>query len=367
MDNGLSAFFERIKDYRTDEKNRKYENIVMTHAKKISAEDIGVYLKYAEDESNPIFERKACFFVVFTYYRKRVMTVEMNAVMREFRGEVGFDFNNDPLLYHIRLLNVVYQSAETTKELLIEFEKKLNGQKDKFGDFIGFLNHYVEIVATYYETHLKERLDTSAEGAEKKKSADERLQKALEYITRCCDSDIDYPKFYVNKGRILVLLQDYENGEREMRNGIALIGANDERRDVMLSEFSGRIDRIISIISFDKSFATVMECEKKQEKLDEEIKKTRLENIKNLSLIGAALSFILVSIQAFTNITDYKVVGLVMLMYAGLVMVTMGTITLIAHFAMGRKQDRSFAPIAISIILFILGVGMFLAGMLLKV
>ena len=100
--------------------------------------------------------------------------------------------------------------------------------------------------------------------------------------------------------------------------------------------------------------------------ISEEISKSKVENVKNLSIISAFLSFLLGGIQAFAKIEDYKVIGLVMLMYSGIIFCMIGLVNLITSLFMFKIKDKP-APIIVSSIVIIVGILLFTVGFIIKV
>lgn len=390
MNEKLTEFLSAVSVFENNQTARAYEDGATKISKELSFDEIEEVKKMAKDKSKSLFYRKTCFFIAFTFYRKNSFFENMTNLVNEFNLYDGFDYQNDPLLFHVKLLNKAKQiNLEEYPSLIADFEQKLlaDKSKDEYICFLGFLNHYVEVVATYYEINLEKRFN------EEKEETLKRLENALKFSNICCTQDSTYPKLFANKGRLLVLLKDYYNGEKEIRKAISLIKGNEKDRKEQLSLYKGHIDKSITIKAFDKSYELIdkmserhSELEADERKIEEDFRKSKIEIIKLLSIIASLLSFIMFGVQAFENFQNHKIVGLIMLMYAGLVLTVIGLINIIATYALTStskifddvndskksKIQSSSTKInrfsfILSAILIVLGITMFILGMVIKV
>ena len=235
--------------------------------------------------------------------------------------------------------------------ILSESEKHL----ERYKNHLGFLNLYSEICATYYEVNL----DLRGNVADQK--GNDRLKKAFAIAEKCCEEGCDYHKFYVNKGRLAALLCDYDNAERYILEGISKV-LNDSYHDKTVANYESYYHKIATIISYDKAQAAIQLFERKQEKLDETLhdldksmKGMQIDNFKNISIISTVIAFLLGGVEAFKNISDYYIIGRVMLMYSGLFLCHIGCVSLIATISTYPFKQKIGANL-LAILLIIIGI-----------
>ena len=356
MENYLKDFLTEIEAYSERSMTREFEMKISHWSLTLNPESIEEVSAYLQNKNNDKFLRFCCFFLIFTYYRRKNLFNKMNIVLDDY----GHLFKDVDLFFHIYLMGKIkVATANQYETLLIESEKYL----DDYADHVGFLNQYVELCARFYELNLNLREDT-----EEHKGLS-RLQNTARIAEKCCRID-NYCKFYVNHGRIEALLKKYDFAEELILKGIALV-PDDSMHDSRVASFNLYYEKISSILAFDKATETIKRCEEnqkqfeeKQKVFDKEVSTVKIDNFKTISLISTVLAFLLGGVEAFAHITDRFVIGKVMLMYSGLFMALVGFICLLTTAISYKFKDKIFANL-LSILLILAGIAIFTINIIL--
>ena len=347
----MNDFISSVMKYQDNSLIRDYEMMVTEQSKTLNEQDLNEYLDLADDNTQNMFARFTCFFVVYTYYRKNNIIRKLKNLVYRYE-EI---FANQPLFPFIYIMaEAKVATISQMDAILSESEKHL----ERYKNHLGFLNLYSEICATYYEVNLDMRGDIADQ------KGNERLRKAFAFTEKCCEEQPGYHKFYVNKGRLSALLCDYDGAERYILEGISKV-PNDSYHDKTVANYETYYHKIATVISYDKAQATIKLCEKKQEKLDETLhsldksmKGMQIDNFKNISIISTVIAFLLGGVEAFKNISDYYVIGRVMLMYSGLFLCLIGFVSLIATISTYPFKQKIGANL-LAILLIIIGIAIF--------
>lgn len=350
----MEEFRKIIAEFENNTRTRKYEYAISEMSKTLTHESLEPYILAMKNSKEPMYVRFSCFFLLFTYYRKNNFLTEMKELVDD-----NYDTFKDQFLFYF-----IYLMKEDKLATINQLDKILeNGEKhlDFYKDYVGYLNLYVEICAKYYEVNLDLRGkidagDENCESSKKKKEGNERLNKAIEAIETCC-KESSYHKFFVNKGRILALLGDYDQAEKFIHEGISKV-TNDTHHDKTVASYERYYNLLLNIITYDKAQETIRLCEKKQEVLDKSVKGIQIDNFKNLSILSTVIAFLLGGVEAFANISDYFVIGKVMLMYAGLFLCLIGFISLLSTLSIFKFKQK-ILPNCLSILLVIIGILIF--------
>ena len=344
----MNDFISRVLKYQDNSLNREYEMAMTEHSKTLDESDLDEYIDFADDSTQNMFARFSCFFVVYTYYRKNNIIRKLKNLVYSYE-EIFFSQPLFPFLYIMAEAKVA--TISQLDAILSESERHL----ERYKNYIGFLNLYCEICATYYEVNLDLRGDVADQ------EGNERLKRAFAFAQKCCEEDPTYHKFYVNKGRIAVLLCDYDGAERYILEGISKV-TNDSYHDKTVANYETYYHKIATVISYDKAQATIKLCEKNQEKLDaalqnldKSMKGMQIDNFKNISIISTVIAFLLGGVEAFKNISDYYVISKVMLMYSGLFLCLIGFVSLIATVSTYKFKQKMGANL-LAIFLVIIGI-----------
>ena len=257
-------------------------------------------IKYIEE--NALNDNKMCyvmFQLLFTVYRRK-----RYGNLEEFVNKYICFFKQYPFSEFIELL-MIYNKKKDDQHLheLLLRSKRLTESKGVNYDFTthnGIINFYVEAVCTYFELNLDQRETNLG------KQYIPDASKKIENVIASCGSKV-YSKFLLNKGRLEILLGNYQIGEEYIIKAIQNIGFG-VKRFFTVAEYEQFLTKLEMIKLYDKNNAKIKEVEN-----------SRVDNIKSLSLMTALLSFILGTINIFSEIKDIKVLALLMIMYFGLI------------------------------------------------
>ena len=166
--------------------------------------------------------------------------------------------------------------------------------------------------------------------------------------------DLVYPKFYLNYGRILILLGKYDKGEAEIQKAIRLLQDSADRQ-ALVTEYNQYLLKSSIIHSYDLN-------EEKIKDLD----KIKVNNYKSIALMTTLLGFLLGAINIFTTITDPFTLGMLMLCYAGLLLVLLGSILLGLTLTFKEQKARLYIYDVLLIIFGVIIFGVTLALILMK-
>lgn len=332
---------------------REFELNITALSKKVTRDTIKTYEDYVNDRNNPKDNRFACFFILFTYYRKNGYINDMEDIVHTH----SYEFKEHFLLDHIALMGEIKVSTISKyKELLEKCAKLL----DKYAEFTGYLNQYVELCARYFELHLDER-KTEQEGGVKDYCV--LLQNALTSAEKCCSLNPEYPKLHANRGRIYALVGRYDDAERAIMHAISII-PEDNYHDKTVSSFENYYENITSIAAYDNAATEIETVKATIATAKEETSKMRAENLRNVSIVSAVFALLISGIQAFATISDFKLVGKVILMYAGLFFFAIGFICVATSVYATRKFKDNLRGNLLAIGFAILGLAMFLVTLL---
>lgn len=293
------------------------------------------------------------YFIIFTKLRR-----SFNDKIIKLKNDYGnnFDSNTYRLVDFIDLLyNFNIDKSIDKKENNIKTIKNiLEDQNNPLHNHIGVMNLYVEMICDYYETNILE-LDT--------KEGKERIKDAIKKNEICIKEDeitlnsknennksnnVAYSKFHLNKGRLLFLKGDYEDGEEKIREAIMHVDFTPER-DSTIRNYEKYLYKSISI---------------KNEKMLKELEKNKYDSLKQVSLLTTLLGFLLGSIQIFAEIKNTFSLAMMMLGYAGLILSLLGVVLIgINCLYMNVKKNKKLRFIASGVIL-LLGIGLFVFALL---
>lgn len=296
-------------------------------------------------EKNALTDNKVCyvlFQLLFTVYRRK-----RYGNLEEYVNKFLCFFKQYPFSEFIELLMIynVKKDDQHLHELLLR-SKRLTESKGLTYDFTkhnGIINFYVEAVCTYFELNLDQRETDLGK---------KYLPDALEKIENVIASNIGkvYSKFLLNKGRLEILLGNYDTGEEYIIKAIQNIGFG-VKRFFTVAEYEQFLTKLEMIKLYDKNDAKIKEVEN-----------ARVDNIKSLSLMTALLSFILGAISVFSTVSDIKVLALLMVMYFGLIMLLLGILLLGVKLLYNDKNKRFGV---FNIALLILGITILVASVVL--
>ena len=260
-------------------------------------------LALKENKNNYAF---CLFFILFTKYRRNKM-----GNLIEFTDKYLHEF------YHIKISEFILLLAqysenydEKTYLRLLKKTDALIKSKSEYHDFTnhhGILNLYVEIVCSYFESKLEDRFDESINHYIKE------AKNVVDGMIDACNNKV-YPKYYLNKGRILVLMQNYKEGEKYIGMAIRAIPYGAERERTT-REYDHFLQQSNLIKTYDLTNSKIKELDA-----------VKINNTKSLALMTSLLGFLLGAINIFAQVSDVFTLGMLMLCYLGLLLILTGVV-----------------------------------------
>ena len=158
-----------------------------------------------------------------------------------------------------------------------------------------------------------------------------------------------YNKFFLNRGRILILLEKYAKGEEDILKAIELLPPSTDRES-KVNEYNQYLVKSSIIRAYDLN----------QEKV-RDLDKIKVSNYKSIALMTTLLGFLLGTINIFTTISDRFTLAVLMLGYLGLLLVLVGTILLGFSLNFRERKKRLYVY---DVLLIVVGVAIFVATMI---
>lgn len=312
--NQLNDIVDKIFDFSNKDINylstRDFESTCSSISKSIdlssfNIDDISSFINEYVNKNTLLDKMKAfSFLFIFATKYRRSKKLGSYDLVRKFR----FCFNDIPM-YEFCLLLAKYSQVNDSSSLKnIINDTKLLLDDSILKDEIGVKNFYCELIATYYERELDSRNNIEANIA---------LKDALKLINEVINSKQgnSYDKFYTTRGRILVLLKRYDEGEYEIRKGLSMLDNNDLEKVNRTILYESYLIQANSIRQFDLS-------NDKYKELD----KIKVNNLKIITLITTLLGFLLGSINIFAYISDPFLMGMLLIAYVGLLLILCSTL-----------------------------------------
>lgn len=150
------------------------------------------------------------------------------------------------------------------------------------------------MICKYFEYHIDERLEDENIAL---------LSKGLKSIN--LDIEISkeetgkvYSKFYLNRGRILILLKKYDKGEADIVRAIEEISDSADRY-ILVNDYNQYLVKSSIIRAYDLNEYRVNELDK-----------IKVSNYKSIALMTTLLGFLLGTINIFASVNDAKTLAL---------------------------------------------------------
>ena len=257
------------------------------------------------------------FFIVYTICRRQSFGNVLDLAL-SYEGE----FEEYEIMKHIKLMAVldIASHSSTLYKAIKESSKlvELSNDECDFTNHVGVLNVYTGLICKYFEYQLDERKEAG-------------IKKVIELEKQAKGSyDAVYSKFYLNYGRILILLGKYNKGEEEIQRAISLLPQSNDRTS-KVNEYNQYLLKASIIHSYDLN-------EEKIKDLD----KIKVSNYKSIALMTTLLGFLLGTINIFTTISDPFTLIVLMVGYCGLLMVLLGTILLGFTLTLKERKVRLY-------------------------
>lgn len=167
----------------------------------------------------------------------------------------------------------------------------------------GIMNLFAEVVA-----ELEERYPSTLDKSE--------ISAALYAIDRAIEFDPDYGKYHANRARLLSLENHFDAAEREIRRAI----------EIEPSSVVDNVSYFIRLLRYEAQWERIRSRrrEEEQQKILDELRRTRSETMVMLGLLATIVGFI---VAVFDIATDYKplasaaiiglLAGLILVVFAG--------------------------------------------------
>lgn len=242
-------------------------------------------------------------FIFATKYRrnKKLGSFDLVSKYRSYFSDIPmFEF-----CYQLAKYSEVNDS-NTIKKIISETKVLLG--KEEFKNEVEIKNFYCELIATYYERELEAKSDFESKTI---------LKEALNIINGVIYTDVgkNYDKFYATRGRLLVLLGRYDEGEYEIRRALSMVNVNDAENTSRTILYESYLIQGTSIRQFD------LHNEKYKE-----LEKIKVNNFKIIALMTTLLGFLLGSINIFSSVNNPFLMGMLLIAFCGLLLILCGTI-----------------------------------------
>lgn len=261
------------------------------------------------------------FFVMFTKYRRNKYGNLIQFV--EKYNDEFFEYKISEFIYILAQFSenhdekAYFRILKKTDNLI-----KSKGENYDFSNHSGILNLYVEIVCSYFESQLDDRNEEEMTIYLKKANT------IVDDMIVSCKNDKVYPKYYLNKGRILVLLKKYKEGEKYIAMGIRSIELGPDRERT-IRDYEQYLQKSNLIKSYDMTTDKIKELDS-----------VKVNNTKALALMTSLLGFLLGSINIFSQINDVFSLAMLMLSYVGLLLILTAVIFIGLNLTFKEKRKN---------------------------
>lgn len=134
----------------------------------------------------------------------------------------------------------------------------------------------------------------------------------------------------MTRGRLLILLGKYSDGEADIVKAIELLPFSSDRESKVM-EYNQYLVKASIIHAYDLN-------EEKVQDLD----KIKVNNYKSIALMTTLLGFLLGTINIFKTVENTYTLGMLMLCYLGLLLILVGTILLGFTFTFKERRRRLY-------------------------
>lgn len=304
------------------------------------------------------------FYILFTWKRRN-----KHQSLKAFYDAYEKNFSKYEILTHIKGMSILAEGNQANlKDAIKEIDEFIKNNSE-ISTHVGVLNLYVELVCSYCELKFDER--DSDEVNNLLKQALDHIRNVIEQEEK--DSKKAYQKFYLNKGRILVMLKQYEVGEQEINKAISLIPLSQDRA-IIVNDYSQYLAKSSMIKAYDLNLKALDNY--RNEKI-KEINLYKVDSYKIITLVIAVIGFLLGSINIFTKIDEALTLLMLMLAYAGLMLLLVGIVLLCFRYFLkdykpiskesqeNGKQEK--ATLKIAIVLITVGTVIFAASIVIAI
>lgn len=322
--------------------DRKFEVEVTNIASRINIQSIELnQIKECIDKY--LTENKPLAFIIFFVFHVVYRRLNYGNLV-EFTNDYVADFAEYEIIDHIKILTL-YATTNNVNHydtLIRRINKILAKEKSPLKEHAGFLNLYIEIICSYYERNLDLR-----DGNEDKIL----LQSALKFTNAIIEKE-NYHKYHLNKGRLLILLGDCDNGETEILKAINMIPMSSDRENRV---------RLYEQYLIKSSFIHAYNLNDDKYK---ELENIKINNYKLVALMTTLLGFLLGTINIFSETRDAVTLATLMVSYFSMLLVISGVILLGLTITF-KDQKKRFYFYDISLI--VIGIALFVTTMIIVI
>lgn len=340
----MEAFINKLSEYPNEYYlTRAFELEITGYVKDNDISDDDV--KYLESLLN--FKSSKSFlslFILFTYHRRHHHLVELNRLFDDYFKL--FDRNMYPILCHLEYLYRATTEKDRYQLSILVSDMKKTLSDVRFKEHIGLVHHYCELVALLGE--IDENYVT------KKTDEIKHTYKLIDVII----SKESYPKFYLTKARLEMLLSLYDEAIRNVE--LSIENENTKNKDYLIT-INRLNDYKLRANLFKIKHENRIELEdfkqtKEQMKTDFNNATTKMEanNIKIIALFSTLIGLVIgnVTLASSPNTNPMNL----MLAFTGSVFIVLGiilaVITTLGYQNASTKSQKmlSFIIIVITII-----------------
>lgn len=346
----MLTFIDSLKDQSKDfYQSRKFEleitNFVKSH--EFSNDDIQLLRENLKQHDDVGF---ISYLILFTYYRRHQQIgnlIDLHEIAKD-----NYNDNNYPILKHIDFIYkaLLVRNSSELSTLVTDMRKTLTDGQNHWKSHSGFVHQYCELVASLGETN-----------DELKKTNKEQVEYAYNLLINIM-KDEAYPKFYLTKARLELLLDKYDDA---ISNIDLSIQYEDQRsKDYVitirrLKEY--RLQANLMRIKHENE----IHFEETKKKLERANKKMEGNNVKIVALFSSLISLVLgnVSLTASDNTNPMNI----MVAFTGSVFIVLGIIlsiiTVLGYDKDLTKSQKVFSVLIIVTII-IVGIGLMVFAVL---
>lgn len=267
---------------------------------------------------------KPLSFTLFYILYTKVRRLKLN--LKELTDEYLPSFEEYEITKFLQVLSDYNESkSDYSLKRNLKIMESLIEKKTQDYDFTnhsGMINLFVEIVCVYYEQNMDKRDESKFH---------ELSQKALKKINIIISQENNaYSKFYLNKGRILLLMGKYSSGEEYINKAIKSINVSPDR-DRIVREYEQYLVKSSILRAYDLTNDKIKELDQ-----------VKVNNFKSLALMTTLLGFLLGTINIFIYCETPFSLAMMMLCYLALLMVLISVVLLGLNLSLEGHKKKFF-------------------------